>query len=99
GQYVTFTFNAASGPTNLGLRYSAGSGAATRKIELDGAVIAANQTFPATAGWQKWATLTLTPNLSVNGPHILKIWFDTPAGSNQYINLDNLTIAATSGSS
>jgi hypothetical protein len=37
GQYVTFSFSiGSSGPTTFALRYSAGDGAITRKIEVDG---------------------------------------------------------------
>ena len=63
----------------------------SRKIEFDGTVIAANQTFPATANWSTWSTVGLTQSLT-SGNHTLKVWFDSAAGSHQYINLDNLTI-------
>ena len=91
GQFVTFTFTVASGSTNLALRYSAGNSASTRKIELDGAELVANQTFPHTANWSTWATLTLNETFAA-GTHTLTILFDTPSGSSGYLNLDNLTI-------
>ncbi len=91
GQFVTFAFTAAAGPTNLALRYSAGNGPASRKIELDGSVLVTNQTFPATANWSTWTTLALEPTLTA-GAHTLKVWFDATAGSNQFVNLDNLTV-------
>ena len=92
GQFVTFAFSVTGGSTNLGLRYGAGNGDASRKIELDGSVWVANQTFAATANWSTWSTLTLNqPNLAA-GAHTLKVWFDATAGSRQYVNLDNLTI-------
>ena len=91
GQFVTFSFTVNAGPTSFVLRYSAGSGAATRKLELDGSVLAANQTFPATANWSTWSTITLTSTLSA-GTHTLKVWFDSTTGSSQYLNLDNLTV-------
>jgi uncharacterized repeat protein (TIGR02543 family) len=91
GQYVTFTFNSAAGPTDLALRYSAGSATATRKIEIDGVVVSANQSFAKTSSWNAWSTLSFTQSLTA-GAHTLKVWFDSPAGSSNYLNLDNLTI-------
>jgi hypothetical protein len=94
GHFVTFAFTTAAGPTNLALRYSAGNGPASRKIELDGSVLVANETFPATANWSTWTTLALQPTLTA-GSHTLKVWFDATAGSNQFVNLDNLTVSAS----
>ena len=91
GQYVTFTFSVGGGSTDLALRYSAGNAAITRKIEIDGAEAVANQTFPRTASWSSWATLTLNETLTA-GTHTLTIIFDGPSGSSGYLNLDNLTI-------
>ena len=92
GQFVTFSFSVGGGSTNLGLRYSAGNGVAHRKIELDGAVLVANQTFAATATWSTWSTVTLNQPALAAGPHTLKVWFDAAAGSSQFVNLDNLTV-------
>ncbi len=92
GQFVTFSFNVAGGATNLALRYSSGNGIAHRKIELDGSVLVANQAFAATANWSTWTTLTLNQASLAPGAHTLKVWFDSTAGSNQYVNLDNLTV-------
>jgi hypothetical protein len=92
GQYVTFSFNVSGGATALTLRYSAGAGTSTRKIELDGATWVADQKFLATPNWSTWATLTLTQSLAA-GSHTLTIIFDVPSGSSGYLNLDNLTVA------
>jgi hypothetical protein len=91
GQYVTFSFNVSAGPTTLTLRYSAGAGASTRKIQLDGATLIADQVFLGTPNWSTWATLTLTQSLSA-GAHTLTLLFDTASGSANYLNLDTLTI-------
>ena len=64
GQYVTFSFTVAAGSTSFALRYSAGNGPITRKIEIDGVTWVANQTFPGTANWSTWSTLTLTDSLT-----------------------------------
>src|SRR5437588_293231 len=48
GQFVTFSFNVPAGPASLSLRYSAGNSNSTRTLELDGAVLVANETFPRT---------------------------------------------------
>src|SRR6185312_3389251 len=90
GQYVTFTFTVAAGPTTFILRYSANSTNSTRKIELDGATWLPNQVFAATANWSTWATLTLSQTLTA-GTHTLTIIFDSSSGSAHYLNLDNLT--------
>ena len=91
GQYVTFSFTVAAGSTSFALRYSAGNGAITRKIEIDGATWVANQTFPGTANWSTWTTVTLTNSLTA-GAHTLTIVFDGTSGSKGFLNLDNLTI-------
>ena len=99
GQYVTFTFTlAASGPTTLALRYSAGDGAITRKIEVDGTTSIANQTFPGTPNWSTWGTLTLSETLPA-GTHTFTILFDVPSGSAGFLNLDNLTISQAASTS
>ncbi len=92
GQYVTFSFNAIGGWTTMALRYSAGNGNAHRKLELDGKVWVANKTFPATLDWNSWSKLTMGARLTP-GRHTLKVWFDKPAGSNQYVNLDDLWVS------
>src|ERR1700735_5213987 len=91
GQFVTFTFAVSAGSTALALRYSAGNAASTRKIELDGAVLIANEVFPRTTNWSTWNTVTLNETLAA-GTHTLTIIFDTPSGSSGYLNLDNLTV-------
>jgi hypothetical protein len=84
GQFVTFTFTVSAGSTALALRYSAGNAASTRKIELDGAVLVANESFPRTANWSTWGTVTLNETLAA-GTHTLTIIFDTPSGSRPVI--------------
>jgi len=92
GQYVTFSFTVPGGPTTFALRYSAGSGPITRKIELDGATWVASQVFPGTGNWSTWTTLSLTQTLGA-GSHTLTVIFDTSSGSAGYLNLDNLTVS------
>ena len=77
--------------TNLALRYSAGSGAASRELLLDGAPLVTNQAFPATANWSTWTTVAANPTLAV-GTHTLEVLWSTANGSHRYINLDNLTV-------
>ena len=88
---MTFTFNAIGGSTNLALRYSAGNGDAHRTSELDGKTWAAGKTFPATADWNTWSKVSLDARLTP-GRHTLKVWFDKNAGSDQYLNLDDLWV-------
>ena len=96
GQYVTFSFTVAAGSTSFALRYSAGNGPITRKIELDGVVWVANQTFPGTANWSTWGSLTLTQSLAA-GAHTLTVVFDGTSGSKGFLNLDNLTVVQGGG--
>ena len=91
GQYVTFSFTAPGGPVALHLRYSAGNGSASRKVEIDGAVTTANDAFAGTPSWSSWASGTLSANLT-RGTHSMKVWFDQAAGSTNYLNLDTLTV-------
>ena len=93
GQFVTFSFATVAGATDLSLRYSAGAGTASRKVEVDGSVLAANAAFPATADWSTWTAVTLNASLTA-GPHTLKVWWDGAAGSHQFMNLDNLTVTS-----
>jgi hypothetical protein len=97
GQYVTFSFTVAAGSTSFALRYSAGNGAITRKIEIDGATWVADQTFSGTANWSTWTIVTLTNSLTA-GAHNLTIVFDGTSGSKGFLNLDNLTIVQGSTS-
>jgi hypothetical protein len=93
GQFVTFSFTVPGGPTTFVLRYSAGDGAISRKIELDGAPWVAQQAFPGTANWSTWTTLSLTQTLG-SGAHTLTVIFDTASGSAGFLNLDNLTVSS-----
>lgn len=95
GQYVTFSFAANAGLTDLTLRYSAGNGHATRRMLLDGAVLDDNAVFAATPDWATWSTETWSTTLTA-GNHQLQILFDSSAGSMQYMNLDSLTVDAVS---
>jgi hypothetical protein len=74
------------------LRYSAGNGPITRKIELDGVTWVANQAFPGTVNWSTWTTVTLTQTLTA-GAHTLTIMFDGTSGSKGFLNLDNLVVS------
>jgi hypothetical protein len=97
GQFATFTFSVPAGSTDLALRYSAGAGVATRKLEIDGAVTVANQTFTSTGNWNTWAANTITRTLTA-GTHTFRVWFDSAAGSSQYINLDELVVTSSAPS-
>lgn len=92
GQYVTFSFNAGNTRTALSLRYSAGGGSAVRTLELDGTVWVPAQTFPATANWSTWTTLSLSASLPP-GPHTLTVLYDSTHGSSRYLNLDYLQVS------
>ena len=92
-QYVTYSFTTTGSYVGLGLLYAAGSGDASRTIEIDGVVWSANQVFPATRclDLECYSTRTISPNLSA-GAHTLKIWFDSSSGSSNYLNMNTLTV-------
>ncbi len=98
GQYITFNVQAAAaGPYTLAFGYSAGNGAASRQLKLNGSVLAANQGFPGTANWSTWTTLNVQTNLNA-GANTVTLTFDSPSGSNNYINIDYLDVAPASSS-
>ncbi|WP_327580503.1 PQQ-dependent sugar dehydrogenase [Nonomuraea sp. NBC_00507] len=62
GSYTEWTINApAAGTATLAFRYANGTGAdRPSDIAVNGTTVAASRSFPATASWATWATLTLT---------------------------------------
>ncbi|MFD1544313.1 glycoside hydrolase family 76 protein [Nonomuraea guangzhouensis] len=93
-QSVTFNVNVPSaGPHELRLRYAAAAGDAGRKVVVNGSVVAANQSFPGTAGWSTWNTATLNGVTLNQGYNTISIAIDTSAGNGNYLNLDSLQIS------
>lgn len=98
GQFVTFNVNAVgAGVYTLVFGYSAGNGVASRRLTVNNTVIAAKQTFAATANWSTWSKLTMSFSLNA-GVNTVKLDFASAAGSSQYMNLDYLDVISSSGS-
>ncbi|TMR93975.1 glycoside hydrolase family 76 protein [Nonomuraea basaltis] len=95
GQAVTFHVNVPSaGAHKLQLRYAGAAGDAGRKIVVNGNVIAANRTFPGTASWATWSTVTLNAVALNQGYNTIRIELDQAAGNGNYLNLDSLQVFA-----
>jgi len=87
GQYASFSFTTTSSYSSLGLWYAVPSDS-YRKVEIDGVVWAANLLFPATSGWMM---RVISPVLSP-GSHTLKVWFDSAAGSSNWLDMQTLNL-------
>ncbi|SDS92339.1 Glucose/arabinose dehydrogenase, beta-propeller fold [Streptomyces sp. TLI_053] len=93
GSYVEFAVAAGSaGTASLAFRYA--NGTATDRpmdIAVNGTVVAAGVSFPATADWNTWADRTLNAQLRA-GTNTVRATATTANGGP---NLDRLTVAAT----
>ncbi|MFE1949650.1 carbohydrate-binding protein [Streptomyces sp. NPDC059524] len=89
GSYVQFTVDAASaGSSSLAFRYA--NGTTTDRpmdISVNGAVVASNVSFPATGGWDTWATKTVNVSLKAGTDTVRA----TAVTANGGPNLDKLT--------
>ncbi|GAA1360144.1 glycosyl hydrolase family 8 [Streptomyces beijiangensis] len=94
GSSVEFTVDAgAAGRRGLLLRYANGTAVdRPMDISVNGTVVTAGASFPATANWDTWTTRTVDANL-VAGTNTIRATATTPNGGP---NLDNLTLGAPS---
>ncbi|MFI5527672.1 PQQ-dependent sugar dehydrogenase [Kitasatospora sp. NPDC051853] len=93
GSYVEFTVSAATaGTAPLALRYANGT-TADRPMDLvvNGAVVAAGVSFPATTNWDTWAVRTLNVPLRA-GANTVRATATTAGGGP---NLDRITVGVT----
>ena len=88
GPYTEWTVNApAAGTATLAFRYANGTTTArTSNVSVNGAVVSANRSFGSTAGWDAWATSTLTVTLGA-GDNKVRV---TAANAGGNPNLDYL---------
>jgi glucose/arabinose dehydrogenase len=97
GSYVQFTVNtAAAGTATLAIRYSNGT-ATDRPADLavNGSVVSAARSFPATADWNTWATSTVTAPVTA-GTSTVRLTATTASGLPNLDYLD-ITVAAPAG--
>lgn len=96
GQFVSFNVDAESAGTHVvDLRYSAGGGAASRKVEVNGELVAANLSLGATTNWSTWSDATFTARLNI-GTNTIRFSRDNASGNTNFVNVDYLTISPTS---
>ena len=89
GEYIEWTVNAAAaGSAVLDFRYANGSGA-DRPLELsvNGTTVSASLSFPATADWSTWGTVTTTVTLNA-GRNTVRLTNIAAAGP----NVDSLAV-------
>ena len=81
-----------AGRYDVTLRYAAGAGDASRYIYVNGTGVVENQAFPGTASWNAWQTVTIPDVPLVAGANTLSIIFEASNGSQNWLNLDHLTL-------
>jgi len=92
GQSVTFAFDAAAaGIHDMTFRHAGGAGAASRRISVNGSVIAANLAFPGTGSWASYDEVSLPANLRA-GRNTIEVAFSASAGNGNFLNLDHLRV-------
>jgi lysophospholipase L1-like esterase len=97
GEFVEVPVQApAAGTYNLVLRYSAGSGAATRQVTVNGNP-APVLTFPRTSAWNVWQTVSVPVTLTA-GANVVRLSTDG-GNAGVYVNLDRIELrnASTMG--
>ena len=92
GQSVDFhVFFANAGGRTLTFRYSAGAGAASRLISINGVNAFANQTFASTGNWTNYNSVSVSFNFPA-GPSTITVSFNSALGNANSLNLDNMTV-------
>ncbi|GIG65038.1 glycoside hydrolase family 76 protein [Phytomonospora endophytica] len=95
-QQVTFHVNLAeAGAHELGLRYAAAAGEATRGLLINGELVATNHRFPGTAGWDAWATTVLDGIDLDAGHNTIVVLLDPARGNGNWLNFDRMTVTRT----
>ncbi|MGL1886135.1 MAG: carbohydrate-binding protein [Reichenbachiella sp.] len=85
GDWMEYTVNVAStGNHNLAIRVAGESGSKSLDILQDGALLK-TVTFDATGGWQAWATVNTTVNLTA-GEHTIRIAANTDGFNLNYFD-------------
>lgn len=62
--YIEWTVNASAGNHKLEFLYALSSGDRPLEIKVNGSVVAANLSFPATGGWSNYKTVSVNANLN-----------------------------------
>ena len=92
GQSVDFhVFFPTAGACTLTFRYSAGAGAASRLISINGINAFTNQTFASTGNWTNYNSVSIS-YIFPAGPSTISMAFNSAMGNSNYLNLDNMTV-------
>jgi predicted alpha-1,6-mannanase (GH76 family) len=93
GQWVDFLVNAASnGMHDFIFRYATAAGNASRLIYVNGRDAVQNQIFPGTGSWSNWNTVAVYGVQLNAGTNRVSVIFNSSKGSNNWLNLDELTV-------
>jgi hypothetical protein len=93
GQWIDFSVSlAVSGRYDLGFRYAAAGGNASRYLYVNGKSIVENQLFPGTGNWTTWRLISIANVPLTAGRNTISLIFNRAKGSQNWLNLDQLTI-------
>jgi predicted alpha-1,6-mannanase (GH76 family) len=74
-------------------RYTAGEGTGARSVRVNGQLVNAPLTFPATATWNSWTTIGSTADLPA-GKSAIELSFESANGSKTSLDIDELALEA-----
>jgi len=82
---------AKAGRYSIGWRYTAGEGAGSRSVLVNGQALGQAQAFPATPSWTAWGTAQSSADLPA-GKSTIQLRFDAAKGSVTSLDIDQLTV-------
>ena len=84
---------AKAGTYSIAWRYTAGEGAGSRVVLVNGQALAQAQAFPATSSWNDWETEQSSASLPA-GKSSIGLFFDATKGSKTSLDIDQLTVTS-----
>jgi hypothetical protein len=84
---------AKTGTYTLAWRYTAGEGAGSRVVIVNGTTQAQALAFPATASWIAWTNVQSNAQLPA-GKSTIGLFFDATKGSKTSLDIDQLIVTA-----
>jgi hypothetical protein len=96
GEWLKYTVTVTTaGAYDLALRVSNTGSGGKLHVEVDGVNVTGRLKVPNTGGWQTWTTITKTGINLTAGQHVMKVSFDTNAGSGAVTNLNWLSFTTS----
>ena len=93
GEAIHFRVDCAvPGPREIGFRYAAGAGRASRRILVNGEELHPDLSFADTGSWSAYQTNRFSCALPA-GLSTLSVVYDSARGSRNYLNLDHLAVS------